>query len=484
MEKRLYEASLSGSVSSLTELLEEDQLILDEVVTGGFYGTTPLHIAAMRSHVDFAIEVLSIKPDLASELDSQGFSPLHLACSRKNVRMVEVLLAADPYVCKVLDQQGMTPLHVAAMKGRVEIMTVLFKDGVSNAIHVLLDRRETILHLCVKHNRLEALKLLVDQLTSSSNIDDKECVSVQSADDDGNTIMHLAVARRQLKMIRYLIGSSSGVELVNASNKKGLTALDILEQSSARDMKDMEIGDLLFRAQAHNSTNIEVLVDNNDKDVVLEANQTQNQALHRCVSIRCENSKLRKYEDWFSEKSNSLLVAASLLAAMAFQAAVNPPGGVWQEDSLSPVKIKEDSLTLQRSPRYAGTAIMADTNAYHYKIFLISNTLGFVFSMNSILLLVSELPLKLKRHYFSRYLALTMWAAAISMAISYIVALNNLLPSTHTYTIKDFFWGFSIRQSLYYLMFIFFFIPVCYLFWKSAENFEDKFLGCDSGEET
>ncbi|KAI3950809.1 hypothetical protein MKW92_005474, partial [Papaver armeniacum] len=199
MEKRLYEASLSGSVSSLTELLEEDQLILDEVVTGGFYGTTPLHIAAMRSHVDFAVEVLSIKPDLASELDSQGFSPLHLACSRKNVRMVEVLLAADPYVCKVLDQQGMTPLHVAAMKGRVEIMTVLFKDGVSNAIHVLLDRRETILHLCVKHNRLEALKLLVDQLTSSSNIDDKECVSVQSADDDGNTIMHLAVARRQLK---------------------------------------------------------------------------------------------------------------------------------------------------------------------------------------------------------------------------------------------------------------------------------------------
>ncbi|KAI3959435.1 hypothetical protein MKW98_019025 [Papaver atlanticum] len=469
MEKRLYEASLSGSVSSLTELLEEDQLILDGVVTGGFYGTTPLHIAAMRSHVDFAIKVLSIKPELASEIDSQGFSPLHLACSRKNVRMVEVLLDADPYVCKVLDQQGMIPLHLAAMRGRVEIMTVLFQAGVSDAIHVLLDRRETILHLCVKHNRLEPLKLLVDHLMSLSNIDDEESISVRSADDDGNTIMHLAVARRQLKMIRYLIESNSGVELVNASNKKGLTALGILEQSIARDLKDMEISDLLLRTQSHIGTNIGGLVNNEQPlaAVELDTNQTPSKTLHRCVSIGRENSKIRKYEDWLNEKSNSLLVAASLLAAMAFQAAMNPPGGVWQEDGLSPL-------------RYAGTAIMADKNVQHYKQFLIFNTLGFVFSMNTVLLLVSELPLK--KHFFFRYLALSMWAAAFSMAISYIVVLVSMLPSTHTYTLKNFFWGFSIRQSLYYLMAILFFFPVCYLFVKSEDYFAEKFSGEDLSE--
>ncbi|MCL7049469.1 hypothetical protein MKW94_000300 [Papaver nudicaule] len=255
-------------------------------------------------------------------------------------------------------------------------------------------------------------------------------------------------------MIRYLIESSFGVELVNALNKKGLTALDILEQSSARDLKDMEIGDLLLRAQAHNIGG-------------LVTNQTPSQALHRRVSIRRENSKIRKYEDWLNAKSNSLLVAASLLAAMAFQAAVNPPGGVWQEDTLSPL-------------RYAGRSVLADIDAQNYKLFLIFNTLGFVFSINTVLLLVSELPLK--RHFFFSYLAMSMWGAAVAMAITYIVALMAMMPSTHTYIIKCFFWGVNFKQSVVFLMIILFFMPVCYLFVKHTDYFEEKFSGEDLTE--
>ncbi|GJS75864.1 ribonuclease H-like domain-containing protein [Tanacetum coccineum] len=40
------------------------------------------------------------------------------------------------------------------------------------------------------------------------------------------------------------------------------------------------------------------------------------------------------YEDWLDRKRNSLMVAASLIATMAFQAGVNPPSGVWL-DTLS-----------------------------------------------------------------------------------------------------------------------------------------------------
>ncbi|GKE38734.1 zinc finger, CCHC-type containing protein, partial [Tanacetum coccineum] len=39
------------------------------------------------------------------------------------------------------------------------------------------------------------------------------------------------------------------------------------------------------------------------------------------------------YEDWLDRKRNSLMVVASLIATMAFQAGVNPPSGVWQDDS-------------------------------------------------------------------------------------------------------------------------------------------------------
>ncbi|GKC69491.1 ankyrin repeat-containing domain, PGG domain protein, partial [Tanacetum coccineum] len=37
-------------------------------------------------------------------------------------------------------------------------------------------------------------------------------------------------------------------------------------------------------------------------------------------------------EDWLYKKKESLMVVAVLIATIAFQAGVNPPGGVWQEN--------------------------------------------------------------------------------------------------------------------------------------------------------
>lgn len=47
---------------------------------------------------------------------------------------------------------------------------------------------------------------------------------------------------------------------------------------------------------------------------------------HREMKIR-ENKK-----EWTMKKRDALMVAATLIAGMAFQAAVNPPGGVWGEE--------------------------------------------------------------------------------------------------------------------------------------------------------
>ena len=37
-------------------------------------------------------------------------------------------------------------------------------------------------------------------------------------------------------------------------------------------------------------------------------------------------------KEWTMKKRDALMVAATLIAGMAFQAAVNPPGGVWGEE--------------------------------------------------------------------------------------------------------------------------------------------------------
>ncbi|KAI7986469.1 hypothetical protein LOK49_LG14G02113 [Camellia lanceoleosa] len=83
-ERRLYEASLSGTVQALEALLEEDTLILDKLSPTSSFDhdhETLLHIAALHGHSDFTEALLSRKPGLATELDSLLNSPVHLASS-------------------------------------------------------------------------------------------------------------------------------------------------------------------------------------------------------------------------------------------------------------------------------------------------------------------------------------------------------------------------------------------------------------------
>nr|DAD39634.1 TPA_asm: hypothetical protein HUJ06_013957 [Nelumbo nucifera] len=75
------------------------------------------------------------------------------------------------------------------MKGRVAVLDDLI--GVKpKASQVLTDREEIVLHLCVKHNRFDAPKLLL-----------KREEPIQKDDfHNGNTILQLAVAKKQIEV--------------------------------------------------------------------------------------------------------------------------------------------------------------------------------------------------------------------------------------------------------------------------------------------
>ncbi|KAF3976326.1 hypothetical protein CMV_000477 [Castanea mollissima] len=75
MEKRLSEAAMEGNIATLKELLLEDLLLLDRTIVS-CVSETPLHISSMLGHWGFVKELLSLKPELASEFDSHGSSPL------------------------------------------------------------------------------------------------------------------------------------------------------------------------------------------------------------------------------------------------------------------------------------------------------------------------------------------------------------------------------------------------------------------------
>lgn len=196
MERKLQDAAMEGNVSTLQELLQEDPLILDRVIVSCI-SETPLHISSMLGHLNFVKQLLSQKPELASELDSHGCSPLHLAAAKGNLEIVKELLMVDPQMGMVRNQDGRTPLHMAAIKGRVNVVSELIRLE-PESIWVLTDRSETVLHLCVGNNRLEVLKILAEEIGKDNEL-------VNWKDCDRNTILHIAVAKKQIQVCSLML---------------------------------------------------------------------------------------------------------------------------------------------------------------------------------------------------------------------------------------------------------------------------------------
>ncbi|KAA8523287.1 hypothetical protein F0562_009710 [Nyssa sinensis] len=405
MEKRLSEAALKGSVDSLLELLQEDPLILDRAIVSCI-SESPLHIASMLGHVDFVREILSRKPELATELDSQGCSPLHLASVKGHLKIVKELLLVDPEMCVVRNIDGRTALHVAAIKGRLEVLTELIRVN-PESTRVLTDRGETVLHLCVKHNKLEALKLLIESMKN-----EKELVNWK--DCDGNTILHIAVAKKQIQTLKLLL--STNMMEVNTLNANGSTALDILTHSP-RDLRDMEIGDSLQAAGALSVKDLHLIT--NDW-----VPSTVHQITRRLTSQKSGSKKpVLKHKhstDWLGRKRSALMVVASLIATVAFQAGLTPPGGIWQDS------YEGDPNNPGDRSHTVGQSVMASSEPKDYGVFMIFNTIAFLASLSIILLLVSGLPLKRRRWTWIQMVI--MWIAITAQVVTYFLALRHMSP--------------------------------------------------------
>ncbi|KAI3900011.1 hypothetical protein MKW98_000911 [Papaver atlanticum] len=270
---------------------------LDETFTS--FRSTPLHIAVMSGDIKFATKILSKPegPNIALKQDSNGFTPLHLASVRTSIRMVRLLLQAEPGACIVQDEDGRTPLHLAAMMNRVDIMKLLMEEGLPEAIHIR-NAKETILHLCVKSNtKLKTLKLLAGYLVPAQP-PYPNTISIDSTDNDDNTILHLAVEMGNTKITNYLLLDNNVRINKNIENKKGLKALNMLSQAQRNDLKFGFYG-CHIRHDKHKSKTL-----SKDGD-----------------------------HEGLKDRINALMVVATLIAGIAFQAAMNPPGGVWQDDS-------------------------------------------------------------------------------------------------------------------------------------------------------
>ena len=133
---------------------------------------------------------------------------------------------------------------------------------------------------------------------------------------------------------------------------------------------------------------------------------------HREMKIR-ENKK-----EWTMKKRDALMVAATLIAGMAFQAAVNPPGGVWGEE-----KVAGNGKKM-----LAGTSVMAHNYPEGYRLFMTCNAVSFVASLSIVFLVVSGVPF-VKRGILMWLLMIIMWITLTFMALTYMFSILAIAPT-------------------------------------------------------
>eukprot|EP00257_Ricinus_communis_P017620 XP_015576097.1 ankyrin repeat-containing protein BDA1 [Ricinus communis] len=412
----LYEAAARGCMTTLNTLIQKDKLILHRVSLTSFTDT-PLHVSALLGHLCFTITILELNPGLASELDFRQRSPLHLASAEGHTEIVKALLRVRDGACLARDQDGRIPLHLAAMRGRIQVIQELV-TACPASVSELLDG-DTVLHLCVKYNHLGALKLLVLIMEEEDEI--------VKENQEGNTILHLSVRLKQSKTIRYLLSLPGIKSRANALNGMGLTALDVLQLGS-RDYRTLEIQNLLIEAGARRSKEL------TSSNFTLMPNSGAKSASSSAAIFPSKSS--RKSKSWFSkcmrlleydreETRGALMIVATVIATITFQAALNPPGGVWQQNYTNNLGGPACSDT---NVCEAGTSVLAYANPEAHITFLTYNSVAFVASLSVIALIVGGFPLRNK--FCVWLLAQAIFVTVTFLAFGYLVAIVTVTPSS------------------------------------------------------
>ncbi|KAL5724049.1 hypothetical protein ACHQM5_007359 [Ranunculus cassubicifolius] len=370
MYRRLFEASLTGNVSDLHQLLREDPLTLHVVSLSS--AETPLHIAAMAGHLDFVKEVIRLKPEFIEELNQDGFSPLHIASANGYVEIVrEILSTNHTGGLMITSREKKTALHYAAMKGRIDVIHELLSNC-AETVEVVTIQGETAIHVAVKNNQFEAFEFMLQKLKGLGKEDQRSVVELLLVGD---------------------ILSVGTIEL-NAMNKSGLTALDLLLVFPC-EAGDSEIEGILQGAGAKRAQDLNQV----DPQPSL-SNSPTSESSHSPFGLLVDYFKFKRDRDSPSDARTSLLVIAVLIAAATFQAGYSPPGGVWQDNGTG------------ITPHSAGKSILSTTNKVSYGLYVYFNSFGFYTCLFSIQVLTINFPLRLE-----------LQMCMVAMAFTYNIAI-------------------------------------------------------------
>jgi hypothetical protein len=210
---------------------------------------------------------------------------------------------------------------------------------------------------------------------------------------------------------------------VNAINASGFTVLDIALAQGRRNWKDVDVQDSLHQVGASSAKDLSSTMHRLE---AVGAVNLRSEDHFTSLQSRLKRKYQRRQSYGLGEKRNALMIVASLIATMAFQAGISPPGGLWQEDSQGATSNEHHE---------AGRSIMADKLPAAYNKFVMHNSIAFLASLSVILLLISGLPFRWR---FSMWiLTAIMWVAITESTFTYLISIYCLssLHQRRTYIV-------------------------------------------------
>lgn len=416
-----------GCVQTLKTLIQEDPYLIQKalIYTSSIntIETPLLHVSVSHGHLEFTRLLLDHNPQLAAEVDAFQRTPLHLACENGDMEMVGALLEKNTSACLVEDHNGFIPLHYAVMSGKIEMMKLLIEARPQSVLMKLSNNGKTLLHLCVEGNHLEGMKLL----TAQTLLFDKHFLN--TLDDAGHTILDLSLMLRRIEMVGYLLRIPEV--------KTRTTSMRSIASSNYNPNESRE-----SRIKMRNTRNLKR---KRQESISLYTKKTTGRLW------KVWRKKLKYKGDWVEEVQGTMMLVATVIATVTFQAGVDPPGGVWQENTeFNCWSFKNNNMGFGLDLYYcdsllsnntiifpAGTAIMSYQQAEPYWIYVWMNTISFLASMSVILMIVSRFPLK--NRICSWLFALAMCIAVVSLVVGYLLGVKmvNLLSFRDYLKIND-----------------------------------------------
>ncbi|EOY18323.1 Ankyrin repeat-containing protein, putative [Theobroma cacao] len=395
MEESLRRAAQEGNIVELYASIQRDGNVLRKIDEMEFVNT-PLHIAAAEGCIDFAMEIMILKPSFARKLNQEGFSPIHLAVDKGHTELALQLMQNDKNLVRVKGKQGETPFHYAITREQNLDLLTRFLEACPECIQDMTTKNETPLHIATGNNRLEALELLCRMLRKSDYRQDV----VNQKDRNGDTALHIAARNNQPQMLKLLLNCKADKL---AKNLAGSTALDIAHELNNRESVNILHGWRRARVQ---------------------------EQMFKTVT-KASEVIFKGMDSISSEDRNALLVILGLLLTATYQASICPPGSVWQGDSSS-----NSNPTVGYDKKLPGTSVMDEVD---FLQFYIPAYTVFIVAFFLTLGLLKPYP-----HGFRTSLQVLLAFLAISFDQSVTFISPTSYNSSH---ILDFTWAVSILGS-------------------------------------